>query len=60
MQPKTRNIALVAAFVAGLGPYVVTSAHAADWYQPGNPAQQEIERGQIDRDFDERGLYGTD
>ncbi|MEM9682356.1 MAG: hypothetical protein AAF942_03740 [Pseudomonadota bacterium] len=60
MNTKPRNIALVAAFVAGLGPYVVTSAHAADWYQPGNPAQQEIERGEANYDFSERDLYGSD
>ena len=45
MFESTRKFAIVTAFAAGLGPFVVLPASAADWYQPGDPTQREIERG---------------
>ena len=40
-----RKTALVAAVLMGMGPFAIVPASAADWYQPGDPTQHEIERG---------------
>ena len=54
------NTKLVAAFIMGLGPYFVLPANAADSYQPGDPAQHEIERGDTRVTSGKHDLYGTD
>ena len=45
MKNSPRKTALATAFFLGLSPFLALPASAADWYQPGDPTQHEIERG---------------
>ena len=45
MTKTSRKTVLATALILGMSPVFALSASAADWYQPGDPTQHEIERG---------------
>lgn len=57
----TRKLALIAALAAGLGPFVVLPASAANWHQPGDPRTWgDVERSDTRAESELYDIYGTD